>query len=93
MKLEWLPSAETALLRITTHIAEDDPNAAARFLRQVREKTSLLAHFPRMGRATEDIDTRELIVHRNYLVTYAAQEDRVQILQIWHMARQRPARG
>jgi toxin ParE1/3/4 len=90
MKIRWLPSAEAALFDAAAYIARDDPPAAAAFLRVIREKTLLLADFPLMGRATDDFDTRELIVHRNYLVTYQVHADRVEVIQVWHMARQRP---
>ena len=31
----------------------------------------------------------ELIVHKNYLVTYRLRADEVQVLQVWHVARER----
>lgn len=84
-----MPHAEAALLRIVQYIGEDNPKAAVGLMREMIEKTSMLAHFPYMGRAGFYPDTRELVVHRNYLVVYQVWADRVDIVQVWHAAQQR----
>jgi plasmid stabilization system protein ParE len=46
-----LPLAETDLEEIWWYIAQDNPDAADRFLEKIEEPCSTLANFPQMGRA------------------------------------------
>jgi toxin ParE1/3/4 len=55
----------------------------------VKARVDNLGLFPFMGRVGTLPDTRELVVHRNYLVTYRVEADEVQVLQVWHVARKR----
>ena len=48
-----------------------------------------LERFPLIGRTGVYADTRELVVHKNYIVTYRVRADEVQMLQVWHSAQQR----
>ncbi len=84
-----MPHAEAALLRIVRYIGDENPKAAVGLMREIIEKTSMLARFPFMGRAGFHPDTRELVVHRNYLVVCQVWADRVEILQVWHAAQRR----
>lgn len=65
---------------------------ATDFVATIVEKVVRLEAFPFMGRTGTYQDTRELVVHRNYLVTYRIRNDEVQVLQVWHVAR-KMARG
>lgn len=89
MKIVWTRRALADLARIADHIAQDKPLAAHGFVQELREKVGRLQTFPLLGRAGPYDDSRELIVHRNYLVTYRVRADEVQVLQVWHVARQR----
>lgn len=89
MRVSWSPEAFAHLRAIAERIAEDDPTAAVAFARDVLERARRLELFPYMGRAGRDPDTRELIVHRNYLIAYSVFADAVTVLQIWHMAQDR----
>ncbi len=90
MAVEWLASALATMQFIADHIAEDNPKRARSFVQEVREKTELLAQFPTAGRTGRVIDTRELVVHENYLVIYRVRRSKVQILRVRH-ARQKHA--
>ena len=92
LRLRWSRRALGDLERIARHIAADKPMAAVDFVAAVRKRVERLSAFPLLGRAGALDDTRELVVHRNYLVTYRVQGDEVQLLQVWHVARAR-ARG
>ena len=92
LRLRWSRRALNDLERIARHIGEDKPMAAADFVGAVRIGVGRLGTFPLLGRAGALDDTRELVVHRNYLVTYRVHGDEVQVLQVWHVARDR-ARG
>lgn len=89
MKLRWTRRALADLARIAEHIAADNPIAAADFVADVRAKVLHLQRFPLLGRIGSLQDTRELVVHRNYLITYRARADEVQLLQVWHVAQRR----
>ena len=95
MKLRWSRRALLDLQRLASRIeAHDKPLAAqafvdAIFVDAIREKVGRLEAFPLLGRQGRLQDTRELIVHRNYFVSYRLRADEVQLLQIWHVARER----
>ena len=87
MRIVWSRRALSDLSRIANHIALDKPLAATEFALAVRDKVSRLRDFPLLGRTGAYQDTRELVVHKNYLVTYRVRADEVQVLQVWHVAR------
>jgi addiction module RelE/StbE family toxin len=92
-RLRWSRRALADLDRIARHIAADKPLAAIEFVAAVRTSVERLDAFPLLGRAGALDDTRELVVHRNYLVTYRVRGGEVQVLQVWHVARNRPRGG
>ena len=90
MKLRWTQRALADLQRLVDRIAADDkPMAAQAFVEAIADKVDRLQQFPLMGRQGRLEDTRELVVHKNYLVTYRLRADEVQLLQVWHVARER----
>ena len=93
MKLRWSRRALADLDRIAERIALDKPLVAADFVGTIADKVGRLKEFPLLGRIGVYQDTRELVVHRNYLVTYRVRGDEVQILQVWHVARGRSRGG
>jgi toxin ParE1/3/4 len=93
VKLRWSRRALADLQRIADHIATDKPRAAADFVAAVHDSVARLQDFPWLGRPGAYEDTRELVVHRNYLVTYRVRSDEIQVLQVWHVARNLPRGG
>ena len=91
MKLHWSRRALADLDRICARSAIDQPLVAASFAAIISDKVDRLRQFPLWGRSGVYQDTRELVVHRNYLVTYRVRVDEVQIVQVWHVARDRPS--
>lgn len=90
MKLRWSRRALLDLQRLASRIeAHDKPLAAQAFVDAIRDKVGRLEEFPLLGRQGRLQDTRELIVHRNYFVSYRLRGAEVQLLQIWHVARER----
>ena len=87
MNVRWSRRALADLGRIAARIAADKPSVATEFVSAISEKVERLREVPLMGRAGAYQDTRELVVHRNYLVTYRVRADEVQVLQVWHVAR------
>ena len=60
---------------------------AAEFVATVSGKVARLQAFPFLGRTGAYQDTRELVVHKNTLVTYRVRGAAVQVLQVWQVAR------
>ena len=90
MKLRWSQRALADLQRLADRIAADDkPLAAQAFVEAIADRVARLEEFPLLGRQGRLDDTRELIVHKNYLLTYRLRADEVQLLQVWHVARER----
>lgn len=87
MKLRWTRRALADLNRTGDRIAEDKPTAVADFVLAITAKVDRLREFPLLGRIGAYEDTRELVVHRNCLVTYRVRGEEVQLLQVWHLAR------
>ena len=90
MKIRWSRRALADLARIADRIAQDKPLATNEFARALADKVKRLRQFPLLGRAGAYQDTRKLVVHKNYLVTYRVRAEEVQVLQVWHVARSRP---
>ena len=89
MRLVWSRRALLDLRRIADRIAADNPHAAHALVESIRTKVGHLARSPLIGRAGVYGDTRELVVHKNYIVTCRVRADEVQMLQVWHAAQQR----
>jgi len=64
--------------------------AGADFAQAPAAKVAMLEHQPLMGKPGPLDDTREGEVHKNHLVTYRLRADEIQILQLWHVAQNRP---
>lgn len=89
MRLKWSRSALADLQAILEHIAQDNPHAACALAAGFRQTAEHLTVHPFIGRRGEIEGTRELILHRNYLLTYRVGSEAVEILQIWHVAQKR----
>ena len=90
MKVRWTRRALADLNRLSDRIAQDKPAAADEFVQALADKVARLQDFPLLGRIGAYQDTRELVVHKNYLVTYRVRGDEVHVLQVWHLARNLP---
>lgn len=93
MNVRWTRRALADLQRIADHIAADNTGAARALVADTRRQVGQLQRFPLLGRIGAYQDTRELVVHRNFLVTYRVRADEVQVLQVWRVARNRPRGG
>lgn len=91
MEPKWLRRALDDLQNIADFIEQENPAVARAFVSDVRDKTQRLAPFPFMGRSSEKPDIRELVVHQRYLVSYRIRPGRIEIMQVWHTARDRRA--
>ena len=89
MKIEWTERAFDDMRRISDYISQDNRPAAKKLIQGFRRSAKHLALHPFLGRRTEFEGVRELVVHPNYLLSYRVGTERIQILQLWHVAQQR----
>lgn len=89
MKLKWTRAALADLRQILDFIAQDNPHAARALAAGFRQTAEHLTQHPFIGRRGDLEGTRELMLHRNYLLTYRVGSEAVEILQIWHVAQKR----
>ncbi|WP_315704379.1 MULTISPECIES: type II toxin-antitoxin system RelE/ParE family toxin [unclassified Bradyrhizobium] len=88
----WSPEAIADLVALRAYIAQDNPTAARRVaLHIIRNIETLLPSRPEMGRPGRVPGTRELVIPRTpYIVPYRLVDDTIQILRVFHSARQWP---
>lgn len=91
MTIVWLDEAERDLDGIADYIARDDPAAALRLIRTIREATRVLSEHPGIGRAGRVAGTRELVVPGlPYILPYHIAGQEVRILAVMHTSRKWP---
>jgi addiction module RelE/StbE family toxin len=90
VKLVWTRRAHDDRKAIREYIAQDSPAAALGLDALFSEKSRALIDHPGLGRSGRVTGTRELVVHRNYLLIYDVVGDQVRMLRVLHTARQWP---
>ena len=92
MRVVWTEPAEEDRERIIFFIAQDDPQAALEMDDLFTAAADSLATFPTRARLGRVHGTRELIVHKNYILVYGFDEDAaaIYIKAILHASRQWP---
>lgn len=88
--LFWTLEAIEDRENIYDHIEADSPAAALDLDELFKEKASLLVDHPSLGRIGRVAGTRELVVHRNYILIYDLVADLLRVLNVVHAARQWP---
>ena len=87
MKVQWAPLAIARIAEIAAYIAEDNPIAAEKWIRDAFARAGQLDRFPQSGRPIPETprkDVREL-VWGNYRIIYRIDSRRVSILTVRHM--------
>ncbi len=91
MIVVWREDARADLIRIITHIRLENPIAARRAAREILLAADSLVLFPRRGRTGRIAVTREYTALHPYIIVYEiAGEDRLDILNVWHGAQDKP---
>ena len=94
-KIIWSDAAIADLQGICSYVAQHDPQAAGRIGRGMLDHVRILATFPFIGptypRGARG--TLREIVFRSYRIFYDVSEESrsVEILHVWHGARDEPA--
>lgn len=90
-RILWTLPAVEHLKEIRAFISKDNPAAASRVVKAIREQVKPLADHPQMGRSGILEGTRELLISRlPYLVVYQQQDGIVTVLAVVHTARNWP---
>jgi addiction module RelE/StbE family toxin len=93
MQVKWLRRALENLDDEAAYIAKDSPRMVAEFVVHMRNSAAMLADHPEMGRPGRISGTRELVVTRfSYILPYRVRGGSVEILRVFHTARQWPER-
>jgi toxin ParE1/3/4 len=91
VKIVWTEPARQDLRQVFIYIAKDSPKAAAKVLSLIKERTILLQDNPHLGRTGRVDGTRELVITGSpYILPYRLKENQIQILAVFHGARQWP---
>ena len=91
MKIFWFEKAAIDLEEAYEFILFDNPPAAENEATKVLEAVELLSINPALGKAGRVAKTRELVVAGTpYIVIYHVKSSRLEILRIFHGARQWP---
>ncbi|MEJ0060944.1 MAG: type II toxin-antitoxin system RelE/ParE family toxin [Terricaulis sp.] len=89
-RLVWDARALADLESISEYIAADSKKAAARVVSYIRERALVLEAMPKLGMASSDPGTRELILPRfPYVLVYEIAGDEVRILAVFHQQQNR----
>jgi toxin ParE1/3/4 len=87
----WTRPALRALEAIGDYISAENPTAAERTVRRIRERVNELRAQPHLGRPGRIADTRELVVPGTpFIVPYRVRDERVEVLSVFHGARKWP---
>lgn len=83
------PAARADLEEIDDFIREDNPDAAQRVLRELRDSMGKLARMPEMGHFRKDLCEEPLRFWSvySYLIIYRAEARPLQVLRVLHSAR------
>lgn len=87
--LVWSDEATADLLDILDYIAARNPVAADRLHEAIVHATERLPDHPFLHRPGRVPDTREVVIHPNYIVIYRLA-DAVEILAVIHARQQYP---
>jgi toxin ParE1/3/4 len=89
VKLFWYFRAEEDLYRAVDYIKQRNPRTAEDAKLRLRNAVNHLQLFPEAGRRGRKFGTREVVVPEyHYIIRYRVKNDGVQILRIFHAARQ-----
>ena len=86
IRVQWAPLAIDRLAEIAAYIAEDNPVAAEKWIREGFARAGQLGRFPKSGRPLPETprpDIRELI-WGNYRIIYRIETHQISILTVRH---------
>ena len=91
MKIKWVRLALADLDQAAEFISQDNPEAAKRTVKRIRDAARPLSDQPDAGRPGRVHGTRELVIADTpFILPYRVVKNTVQILRVLHGARNWP---
>jgi toxin ParE1/3/4 len=91
MKIKWVRLALTDLDEAAAFISQDNPQAAKRIVKRIRDAARLLSDQPDAGRPGRVHGTRELVIADTpFILPYRVVQNTIQILRVLHGSRSWP---
>ena len=88
MEIFWQNQALHDLDDTLAYISEDNPHAAFMLVEEIFDAVERhLSDNPRIGCPGRVENTREFVIHKNYIVVYSLTAVRIDILSVRHAAR------
>jgi len=88
MNYRLSPAAQTDLGDVWLYIAQDNPQAADRFLDALEEKLTMLATHPNLGRKCDELGpSLQRFPIGAYVIFYRLQAKHMEIVRVLHGAR------
>lgn len=92
MQVKWHRLARKDLSHIRAYIAKENPKAAERVAKSIRQAVDRLSDNPSIGRVGRVLNTKELVVVGTpYIIPYTVAGDMVIILRVLHGAQPWPS--
>jgi addiction module RelE/StbE family toxin len=90
LKLIWRGTALNDLKAIISYIAERNVTAARRLQDDIEACAERLPDHPFMYRRGRIPNTREAVVHPNYILVYRVGHDAIEVVNVMHSRRRYP---
>ena len=90
IRVQWSPVALRQRREIARYIARDNIDAALALLDTLDSAARRLESFPKLGNTGKVNGTRELVVHKHYVLVYEIVDNTLNILTVLHTSRQYP---
>jgi plasmid stabilization system protein ParE len=92
MNVIWSAASVRHLQQVVEYLQGESASGAISTRRRILETVWKIGQMPYSGRIGRVVDTREAVVSRSpYIVVYQVSAQAVEILGIWHGARDWPA--
>lgn len=90
MRIRWTPAAAADLQQISDYLQDHHPNFRIPTMRRIYREIQSLKQWPLSGRIGCEEGTRELALSPlPYVAVYRVKEQAIEVLRIYHGARER----
>ncbi|WP_333591995.1 type II toxin-antitoxin system RelE/ParE family toxin [Brevundimonas sp.] len=86
----WSETATTDMEQLIAYLGEQNPRAARMVRNLIVDAAERLGVYPHMYRVGREPDTREAVVHPNYILIYRVELDAVRLLRVVHATQRYP---
>jgi addiction module RelE/StbE family toxin len=88
LQIIWNREAENDLAEIVEYLGNRNPRATFDLVREIKKRIARLPRNPYLYRVGRVAETRELVVHQNYIVVYQVTSDSIKMLSVLHARKQ-----